>query len=269
MSSNLNYSSDIPDGELPEYEIRLCESVGEFASCVEMQRIVWQFSEVDLTPVRSFVITAHSGGFTYGAFSTEDDQLLGFAHALPAFDRNNRPYIYSHMLAVLPEWQDAGIGLKLKLTQRDHARVSNLTPVKWTFDPLQSRNAYLNVVKLGGVVRQYFPNYYGNQSTSSLHRGLDTDRLFVEWWVQSQHVANALVGQVRPDDAVAAVEIPYDIEAMKKRNMDAARAWQLKARAGFNKCLSDGLYCAGFEPGRDGGNSRYLFYPDEGIEMRY
>ena len=269
MNSNLGFSPQLPDGELPEYEIRLCETVNDFAACVDLQRSVWQFSEVDLTPVRSFVITQHSGGFTYGAFSKEEDQsLLGFAHALPAYDDGNRPYVYSHMLAVLPEWQNAGIGLKLKLAQRDHALRRRLTPIKWTFDPLQSRNAYLNVIKLGGVVRQYFPNYYGNQSTSSLHRGLDTDRLFIEWWVQSRHVADAMNGRQRQDDPVAAVEIPYDIEAMKKRNMDAARAWQLKARAGFHKCLSDGLYCAGFEPGRDGSNSRYLFYPDEGIEMR-
>jgi predicted GNAT superfamily acetyltransferase len=261
-------TSEIDNNSASEFEIRLCESVPEFGACVDLQRIVWQFSEVDLTPVRSFVITQHSGGFTYGAFAPEDDRMLGFAYALPAFDRGNRPYVYSHMLAVDPEWQNAGIGMKLKLAQLDHARSRNLTPIKWTFDPLQSRNAYLNIVKLGGVVRTYFQNYYGNQSTSALHRGLDTDRLFVEWWVQSAHVADALAGRPRTGHPVAAVEVPYDIEAMKKRNMDAARAWQLKVRAEFNKCLGEGLYCAGFEPGRNGGNSRYLFYPDERIEMR-
>jgi predicted GNAT superfamily acetyltransferase len=266
MTSNPQFDFD---ETLPDYEIRLCETTDEFAQCVDLQRIVWQFAEADLTPVRSFVITHHSGGFTYGAFSTEDERLLGFSYALPAFDRTNRPYVYSHMAAVLPEWQNAGVGLKLKLAQREHALAHHLTPVKWTFDPLQSRNAYFNIVKLGGVIRQYLPNYYGNQSTSALHRGLDTDRLFVEWWVQSRHVSDALQGQQRMDDPYAAVEVPYDIEAMKKRNLDAARAWQMKVRAEFKKCLSEGLYCAGFEPGRHGSNSRYLFYQDEQIELRY
>src|SRR5262249_35181603 len=156
-------------------------------------------------------------------------------------DEERRPYIYSHMAAVLPELQNAGIGAKLKLAQRDHALARGVWPIKWTFDPLQSRNAKLNIIKLGGVVRKYLVNYYGNLSTSALHRGLDTDRLFVEWWVQSPHVAAALAGKHRTDAPIATVEIPFDIEAMKREDMAAAREWQLKVRAEFQQCLAEGL----------------------------
>lgn len=249
----------------PPYTIRLCQSIEDFHQCVELQSTVWKFPDVEVTPVRAFVITMHSGGFTYGAFDP-DGKMVGFSHALPAFDANKRPFIYSHMAAVLPGMQNAGIGHKLKLAQYEHARRIGVWPVKWTFDPLLSRNANLNINKLGAVVRTYYVNYYGNFSTSEMWRGLDTDRLFVEWWVESQHVTDALAGKRRLDTPVASVEVPYDINALKNEDMEAAREWQLKVRNGFQLLLAERLYCAGFEAGRDGGNSRYLFYKDEHIE---
>lgn len=249
----------------PAYIIRLCDTVEDFTQCVGLQSTVWKFPDAEVTPVRAFVITLHSGGFTYGAFD-EAGRMLGFSHALPAFDKNRRPFIYSHMAAVLPGLQNAGIGHKLKLAQHEHALRIGVWPIKWTFDPLLSRNANLNINKLGAVVRTYHVNYYGNFSTSEMWRGLDTDRLFVEWWVQSKQVAAALAGKRRADAPVAAVEVPYDIETLKRENLAAAREWQLRVRAGFQQCLAEGLYCAGFKPGRDGGNSRYLFFKDEHIE---
>jgi predicted GNAT superfamily acetyltransferase len=245
-----------------EYTIRECAALEDFAACLEMQREVWQFSDLDITPLRSFVITRRGGGFTFGAFAP-DGRLLGFAHALPAFDAQRRPYYYSQMLAVDPRLRDAGIGLKLKLAQRAYAQERGLPLITWTFDPLQSRNAHLNLVKLGGVVRTYFVNYYGQTSSSELHRGLDTDRLFVEWWVGSTHVAEALAGRRRADAPVAVVEVPPDIQEIKARDLAEARRWQLEIRAAFERHLAAGLYCAGFERGRDGGNSRYLFFKDD------
>ena len=186
--------------------------------------------------------------------------------ALPAFDAQLRPYYYSQMLAVLPEYRDAGIGMKLKLAQREHALRTGLPLITWTFDPLQSRNAYLNIVKLGVVIRKYFVNYYGHGSTSVLHKGLDTDRLFPEWWVGSEHVANALAGVRRTDAPAAVVEVPRDIEAIKARDMDEARDWQLRIRGAFLQYLSEGLYCAGFAADPQG-HSRYLFFKDEQREV--
>ncbi|MGH9853742.1 MAG: hypothetical protein ACREBD_28205, partial [Blastocatellia bacterium] len=246
---------------VPEYIIRICVTLEEFEACLQMQRDVWQFSDLDVTPLRSFVITRRGGGFTVGAFNSSN-KLLGFAHALAAFDEKLRPFYYSQMLAVEPRFQNTGIGVKLKLAQRDHAHKTGVPLIIWTFDPLQSRNAYLNLAKLGGVVRQYYANYYGNKSSSVFHRGLDSDRLFVEWWVRSERVADALAGKRRADEPEAVVELPRDIEAMKRRDMEEARGWQLRVREEFLKWLNEGLYCAGFEADPASDVSRYLFFKD-------
>lgn len=255
-----------PANNSPDYIIRQCRTLAEFTACLKMQKEVWQFSDLDVTPLRSFVITLHSGGFTLGAFDRAD-KLLGFAHALAAFDQELRPYFYSHMLAVSNELQNAGIGAKLKLAQRDYALERGVPLLTWTFDPLQSRNAYLNIIKLGGVVRQYKANYYGNESSSALHAGLDTDRLMVEWWVGSDHVKRALAGFSRTDQPVASVEVPFDIQQLKDRELSEAQRWQREVRAAFLRHLAAGLYCAGFERGRAGGHSRYLFFRDERQEV--
>ena len=149
-----------PDEGKPTFSIRVCETFEEYSACIDIQRTVWQFSDLDITPLRSFVITRRSGGLTLGAFD-DSNRLLGFAHALAAFDARKQPYYYSHMLAVEPDLQNAGIGAQLKLAQREYALKRGVSLLGWTFDPLMSRNAYLNVVKLGAVVRRYYPNYYG------------------------------------------------------------------------------------------------------------
>jgi len=250
------------EANIPDYIIRDCTTFDDFAACINLQRDVWQFVDLDITPLRSFIITRHSGGMTNGAFD-EKGRLLGFAHALAAFDEKLKPYYYSHMLAVEPLLQSAGIGAKLKLAQRDRALETGIPLIKWTFDPLQSRNAHLNINKLGGVIREYSVNYYGNASTSALHKGLDTDRLFVQWWVRSQRVADAQKGIRRTDKPDAAVEVPRNIEAVKKQSLEEAVRWQLQVRSEFQKLLGEGLYCAGFEADPGGGNSRYLFFKDQ------
>lgn len=156
----------------------------------------------------------------------------------------------------------------MKLAQREHALRTGIDLITWTFDPLQSRNAYLNIVKLGCVIRHYLVNYYGQVSSSVLHRGLETDRLFPEWWVGSARVGEALAGRRTVSAPQAVVEIPRNIDELKARDMDEARAWQLKVRESFMRCISEGLYAAGFEADPGGGNSRYLFYRDEHEEER-
>lgn len=250
----------------PEYTIRACSTVEDFTGCLNLQRKVWQFSDLDITPLRTFVITRHSGGVTFGAFD-RDNQVVGFCHMLPAFDETLKPYFYSQMLAVEPDMQNAGIGMKLKLAQREFALKIGIPMVTWTFDPLQSRNAHLNINKLGCVIRKYTVNYYGNVSTSALHAGLDTDRLFAEWWVSSQRVTDALAGTRRTGAPEAALEIPRDIDELKKQDLAEARRWQLQLRSDFQKVLSEGLYCAGFEADPTG-NSRYLFFKDEHQEEK-
>ncbi|MCI0662078.1 MAG: GNAT family N-acetyltransferase [Acidobacteria bacterium] len=244
--------------DIPEYIIRDCVSIEDYAACLEMQRSVWGFEPLDITPLRSFVITRRGGGFTLGAFD-KSERLLGFAHALPAFDEKLRPYYYSQMLAVDPALQNSGIGVRLKLAQREHALKAGIELMTWTFDPLQSRNAYFNLVKLGGVIRNYMVNYYGNQSTSVLHRGLDTDRVLIQWWMRSRRVIDAIEGQHCREKVGAIIEVPREIEAIKRRDLEEARNWQLRVRTEFQNRLGEGLYCVGFETGLVGGNSRYLF----------
>ena len=258
-------------GEMEEQreaiEIRECVTFEDFGQCIAMQREVWGFSDLDITPFRSFIVTRKSGGFTYGAFDG-DGRMLGFSLALPAIDDGLRPYYYSQMLAVLPGYRDTGIGVRLKLAQREHALRTGVELITWTFDPLQSRNAYLNIVKLGCVIRHYLVNYYGQVSSSVLHRGLDTDRLFPEWWVGSERVGEALGGRRKSGRPEAEVEIPRNIDEVKARDLDEARDWQSRVREAFTRNISEGLYVAGFEADPDGGNSRYLFYRDEHEEER-
>jgi predicted GNAT superfamily acetyltransferase len=243
------------------FSVRQCRTNEEFQSCIVLQRRVWQFSDLDIIPLRAFVINLHSGGMTHGAFD-EQDQLVGFAHALPAFGADLSPFYYSHMLAVEPSWRDMGIGWRLKMEQREHALQTGVPLIRWTFDPLQSRNANLNIRKLGGVVREYKVNYYGNSSTSALHRGLDTDRLFVEWWVGSPRVTRTLLGKtVEPGLALSSVTIPWDIERLKAVDLEQARSSQIETRTAFLEQLARGNYCAGFEA-TPGEGSRYLFYED-------
>jgi predicted GNAT superfamily acetyltransferase len=245
-----------------EYEIRECTSLEDYVACIELQRRIWQYDNLDVTPLRSFVIARRSGGFTLGAFEGTG-RLIGFAHALAAFDEKLNPYYYSNMLAIEQELQNAGLGVRLKQAQREQALKRGVSLMAWTFDPLQSRNAYLNLHKLGGIVRKYFMNFYGNTSTSPLHRGLDTDRLWVEWWVGSEQVAGALSGRRRSERPEAVVEVPRQIDEIKKREFAEAREWQLKIREEFQGCLANGLFCGDFEADAAGGNSRYLFYKDQ------
>ena len=254
------------ENSIPEYTIRDCSTVEDFTGCLNLQRKVWQFSDLDITPLRTFVITRHSGGITFGAFDP-NNQLLGFGHMLPAFGEKLKPYFYSQMLAVEPELQNSGIGVKLKLAQHDFAQKAGVPMITWTFDPLQSRNAHLNINKLGCVIRKYTVNYSGNVSTSALHAGLDTDRLFAQWWVGSQRITDALAGKRRTDSPEAALEIPREIDELKKQDLAEARRWQLQLRADFQKLLSEGLYCAGFEANPNG-NSRYLFFKDNHEEEK-
>ncbi len=250
----------------PAYTIRPCQDFEEFAACVTLQREVWQFSDLDVTPVRALVVNQNSGGFTLGAFNKEDSGLLGFAHALPAFDTKLQPYYYSQMLAISPALQNSGIGMRLKLAQREYALQRGIKLMVWTFDPLQSRNAYLNLIKLGGVVRKYYANYYGHHSTSVLHRGLDTDRLLLEWWLNTPHVQAVARGKDRmhkENDPVTVVEVPFDIEQIKTRNIEEAQQWQAKIRAAFQQHLASGLYCAGFVRGDSTTPSKYLFFRDQ------
>jgi predicted GNAT superfamily acetyltransferase len=178
-----------------EILVRAANSLEELDACVQLQQSVWQFQDVDLIPRRMFVVARAVGGQVFGAW--DGNALVGYALAIPGI-RNARPYLHSHMLAVAPAYRNRGIGRKLKLAQRTDAIARGIDLIEWTFDPLQIKNAYLNIEKLGVIVRRYTPDFYGVTS-SPLHFSLPTDRLHAEWWLRSPRVESLLAGGSLPE----------------------------------------------------------------------
>ncbi len=168
--------------------MRHCHGLAEFAACLEVERAVWRSSDIDLVPLPLFVVAAEIGGQVLGAF--DGDRIVGFTLAFPGV-RERRPFLHSHMTGVLAAYWNRGIARSLKLFQRRDALSRNIDRIEWTFDPLQVKNAYFNLVRLGAIVRRYLPNVYG-ATTSPLHSGLPTDRLVAEWWLRSARVRQAV-----------------------------------------------------------------------------
>ena len=168
-----------------EIIIREICRVDEMLAVEALQQEVWGISEREIVSFMMFIPTLEVGGALLGAF--DGGELVGFSYGFIGHE-HGRVILHSDMLAVRASYRDHKIGYRLKLAQREHALAQGIDRITWTFDPLQSRNAYLNIVRLGAVVRKYKVNYYGNQSTSALHHGLDTDRLLAEWWVDSPRV---------------------------------------------------------------------------------
>jgi len=145
--------------------IRHCHGIKEFESCVGVERAVWKSADLDVVPVPLFVVAAETCGQVLGAFHGSD--LVGFTMAIAGV-RRGKPFLHSHMNAVLDRYRDHGIGRKLKLFQREDALARGIDLIEWTFDPLIMKNAYLNFMRLGAVARRYIPNAYGI-TTSPLH----------------------------------------------------------------------------------------------------
>ena len=172
-----------------EIEIRECRSVEDLSGCVALQMEVFALPEIEISPVRHFIVSRQAGGFTLGAFA--GGELVGFVLSVPAFSGDERFY-YSHMAAVKSDFQSLGIGARLKWAQRETALAKGVKFIKWTFQPVQSRNAFFNLEKLGATIKHYEPNFYGTDySTSgdqSKNIGLDSDRLFAEWHLEDEKV---------------------------------------------------------------------------------
>lgn len=227
--------------------IRPLTELAEFEKCVELQRESFGMPDIHLFPPRFYVVLNSIGGLVLGAF--DGDRLVGFLNSIPGI-RNGGPYWHSQVLAVAKDHWNAGIGSQLKLAQRDSALQRGIQRIEWTFDPLESKNAYLNLEKLGAIVRRYYVNYYGH-ITSALHAGLDTDRIIAEWWVDRPRIP--LTGDIRR------VFIPEDIQFLKKQSLDSARDLQKRVREQFLKNINDDYFAAGFE--RTDEWNAYLFVP--------
>ena len=230
----------------------------QFERCVVLQIEVWGYSDGDVIPRRVFVVAQRIGGQVIGAF--EGDTLVGFAMSLPGY-RDLKPYLHSHMLAVLPHYRNAGIGRRLKLAQRDDAIARGFDLMEWTFDPLEIRNAHLNIARLGVIVRRYQPDFYG-PSSSPLQGGLPTDRLYAEWWLRSDRVAGTLRGEAPPIEVIERVTVPHTIYQWKQdaQQRSLARALQSSNREALESAFHRGLAVMGYEVDAQG-NGSFLLGP--------
>jgi len=224
--------------------VRPLEKVEDIGICLSLQHRVWGLGEIDTVPSQIFVVAKESGGQVLGAF--HQDEAMGFALAFAGV-RHGTVYLHSHMVAVVPEYQDRGVGRLLKLAQRDNAIARGINLIEWTFDPLQVKNAYFNLAKLGTIVRRYIPNCYGRTS-SPLHGGLPTDRLVAEWWVRSARVERLLSGKKPlPGGNCRRISIPAGIREICSGNPLEAEKIQGRVRQQFEIQISEGRAAVGFE----------------------
>ena len=239
-------------------EIRQLFQIEEFADVVRLQQEVWGFDDLDLFPVRFLVVVSRIGGHIFGAYGGAE--IVGFCFAIPGIKPNGRPYLHSHMLGVLPGYRDAGIGRRLKLRQREEALRRGIELIEWTFDPLELKNAFLNIERLGAIVRRYAENHYGITG-SPLHGGLPTDRCFAEWWINSPRVKAKLSGEIGQTGGLPheRVVFPSDIVRIRMEDRSRARAIQKENAAKFQDAFQRGLAVTAFERGPD--QSAYLLEP--------
>ena len=232
-------------------EVRPLTEREDLKTVVRLQREIWGFEDVDLIPLRLFVVATKIGGQVFGAF--DGRQMIGFCMALPGLKAGGKTYLHSHMLGVLPDYRNSGVGRALKLAQRDDALGRGVGLIEWTFDPLEIKNAFFNIERLGAIVRRYVLNQYGTTS-SPLHGGLPTDRCIAEWWIASPRVNAITSGQefVR-NTAEMRIAIPSEIAAMRVHDPAYAKDIQQKAAEHFRGAFDRGLAVIGFEKSEQAG----------------
>src|SRR5215207_3272623 len=254
--------------ERGDIDIRECTTVEEFDQCVRLQREAFGLPDLELSPRRHLIVARGAGGFTLGAF--DGGRMVGFVLNQVAVRKSpatgaEETVGYSHMMAVSKEYQNRGVGARLKWAQRARVVAEGRRFISWTWDPAQSRNAHFNLNRLGVVVRRYAENYYGTDYSTVAGKfgrplGLDSDRLVAEWELDSPRVEALARGETPgpPGEPVASVAIPTDWGALVREAPATARSELLRVRAEFQAATAAGLVCAGFE--RDASRPRYLFF---------
>ncbi len=250
-------------------KIRAPQTITEFRALEELQREVWE-TEGGLEPAETLLTVQKNGGVVLAAYDVADapERPVGFVFGF--LGRTAEEFKHcSHMLGVLKSYRDKGVGYGLKLAQREAVLRQHLTLVTWTFDPLESRNAAFNLRKLGAVCRLYLPNLYGEMG--GINQGLPSDRFQVDWWIDSAHVRERLAGTspkgkggvrinalyggsfVRPPDAAPPlepprlfIEIPINIQVIKKADRTLAGAWRDYTRDLFTRAFAQGYTATDF-----------------------
>ena len=284
---------------MKSWSLHILETAAEMAEIEAIQRQVWPESETDVVPAHMLLAAVHNGGVVIGAFETQDEQasatevgdrgsLVGFVFGFPGIyltPDGPRPKHASHMMGVLPANRNQGIGFALKRAQWQMVRHQGLDRITWTYDPLLSRNAYLNITRLGAVCNTYLRDAYGSMR-DSLNVGLPSDRFQVDWWINTSRVVRRLSHKprlaldlahflpagarilnptepmadgwmrpgedvselkVKPDqDNLLLLEIPPDFLALKKTKPEVALAWRIHTRAWFEYLFSQGYLVTDF-----------------------
>ena len=260
--------------------IRLLETPEEMSSVEDLQRVVWPFSETDVVPAHVFITAIHNGGLVIGAF--DHNQLIGFVFGFPGLESTPdgpRPKHCSHMMGIHPDYRDSGVGFALKRAQWQMVRHQGLDHVTWTYDPMLSRNARLNIAKLGAVCNTYRRSEYGDMR-DGLNAGLPSDRFQVDWWVNTRRVDRRLGKRARRplklenfskadlqplysvhqterwprpsehfpplEGRLALAEIPADFAALKDADFSLARDWRFFSREVFETAFAAGYIVTDF-----------------------
>src|SRR5260221_3705900 len=193
----------MPDATRPqphsaEVEIREVSSIDEYDACIKLQRAVFGLPDLEISPRRHLIVSREAGGWTLAAFN--ENKIVGFVHHLAAV-RGDEIFGYSHMMAVAADFQNLGVGAKLKWAQRARALAEGRDFIKWTFEPMRGRNAHFNLNRFGVVIRDYAVNFYGTDYVTNPVQqhagasGMDSDRLFANWELGSPRVAALAAGQ--------------------------------------------------------------------------
>ena len=245
-----------------EIEVREVATIAEYDACIQLQRDVFGLPDLEISPRRHLIVSREAGGWTLAAFVGE--KLVGIVHHLAAA-RGDEIFGYSHMMAVAAEFQNHGVGARLKWAQRERALREGRDFIKWTFEPGRARNAHFNLNRLGVVVRSYAVNFYGTDySTNPAEKaagasGMDSDRLFANWELRSPRVeALAARREYALGKPETSIEIPADFSALLKSDSERAKQEQLRVRAEFLQALEAGLVCRAFA--RHAERPKYLFY---------
>lgn len=235
--------------------VRSCSGHEELEACVQLQVETWGYDPSDIIPRKVFLVSQKIGGQVIGAFDTSlpgtspdggPESLVGFAMSLPGVKVDSgepRAYLHSHMLAVREEYRNQGVGFRLKLEQRREALARNICHMEWTFDPLEIKNAHLNIHKLGAIVDRYYTDFYG-VSSSRLQGGLPTDRLLAEWHLNSPGTRVVLEGRPRAAfEVLERILVPAAIYRWKASEKDRERAITVQSenRCKFVEAFDKGL----------------------------
>ena len=250
---------------MPPIAIRLALTQEEYAGCEELSRSIWGAAERNVVPRELMLTMQVNGGIVQGAW-LPDGTIVGFVFGFLG-ERDGTLRLCSHQLGVLPAYRGTGLGVQLKLAQAEEARRRGLELITWTFDPLEARNAYINLHRLGAIARRYDRDHYGVMD-DELNRGLSSDRFEAEWWIGAAaprwqpaqaDLAEAPVRlrvgagdtpeaeAVGPSDVrVVLIEVPLDFQALKRQSLALAQDWRLATREALEGALAQGFQAADF-----------------------